>query len=66
MKSKYEVRTICRGFEIPFRMIVTCEESKEEVERKIRNSYVTGFNLKEEEVEIIIKEINESDSNEII
>ena len=57
MKSRYEVRAICNGIKSQFIMQITCEDSKEELIAKLKNSYSTGFNIKEENIEIIVKEI---------
>jgi len=57
MKSRYEVRAICNGIKSRFVMQITCEDSKEELITKLKNSYSTGFNIKEENIEIIVKEI---------
>lgn len=57
MKNKYEVRVICNGVESPFVTYIICEDSKEEVIKNLKLSYSTGFNIEEENIEIIIKEI---------
>jgi hypothetical protein len=66
MKTKYQIRAICKGYEIPFIYSIIWEDSKEALINKLKMCYSTGFNIKEEEVELIIKEVNESDKNENI
>ena len=57
MKSRYEVRAICNGIKSRIIMQITCEDSKEEIIAKLKNRYRTWFNIKEEDIEIIVKEI---------
>lgn len=55
MKTKYEIRAICKGVEMPFIYYIIWEESKEALINKLKMSYTTGFNINEEDVELIIK-----------
>jgi hypothetical protein len=55
MKTKYQIRAICKGYEMPFSYSIICEDSKEELIKNLKNSYSTGFDLNEEDIELIIK-----------
>ena len=57
MKSKYEVRVKCNGMLDPFIMYYIWEDGKEALVDRIKMCYSTGFNIKEENIEVIIKEI---------
>ena len=57
MKTKYEVRAICNGIQDPFIGYYIWEDSKEALIDRIKMCYSTGFNIPEENIELIIKEI---------
>ena len=57
MKTKYEVRAICNGIQDPFIGYYIWEDSKEALIDRIKMCYSTGFNIPEENIELIIREI---------
>ena len=40
MKTKYQIRAICKGYEMPFSYSIICEDSKEELIKNLMLSKI--------------------------